>query len=94
MTEKGSNADPQQNLWVIVLVGILILGGCTPSRYQERINEGDEHYSQGRSDDAILSYEAAFQETENATEILESSTKLMEVYGNLGPTTNTSGHRD
>ncbi len=73
----------KRKVWVIGLVGSLLLVGCA-NNYQELMNEGDEHLSQGRFDDAILSYEAAFQETENATEILESSTKLMEVYGNLG----------
>jgi len=73
----------KRKVWVIGLVGILLLGGCIAS-YQELMNEGDEHYSQGRSDDAISSYEAAFQETEITSEILESSNSLADVYGSLG----------
>ncbi len=73
----------KRKVWVIGLAGLLLLGGCTTS-YQELMDEGEQHYSQGRSDDAILSYEAAFQETEDPGEILESSNSLADVYGSLG----------
>ncbi len=73
----------KRKVLVIGLVGILLLVGCA-TRYQELMNEGEEHYSQGRSDDAILSYEAAFQETEDPGDIIESSTSLADVYGSLG----------
>ena len=81
MTQIGNTPAMglKRKVWVIGLVGLLFLGGCT-TRYQELMNEGDEHYSQGRSDDAILSYEAAFQETDDSVEILESSGKLEKVY--------------
>jgi len=89
MAQIGINPTTglKRKVWVIGLAGILLLGGCTPSRYQELITEGDEHYSQGRSDDAILSYEAAFQETKETSEILESSSRLSEAYEILGRTT-------
>ncbi len=70
---------------MIGLVGIMLLVGCT-TRYQELMNEGDEHQSQGRSDDAILSYEAAFQETAYTAKIVASSGKLEKVYKSLGRT--------
>ncbi len=73
----------KRKVWVIGLVGLLLLGGCTAS-YQELMNEGEEHHSQGRYNDAILSYEAAFQETKDSNDILESSTRLKEVYFSLG----------
>ena len=72
-----------RKVWVIGLVGLLLLVGCA-TRYQELMDEGEEHYSQGRSDDAISSYEAAFQETGNPGDIIESSTSLADVYGSLG----------
>jgi hypothetical protein len=86
MTQLGNTPAMglKRKVWVIGLVGTLLLIGCTTTRYQELIGEGDEHLSQGRSNDAILSYEAAFQETQNSNEILESSTRLIKVYGSLG----------
>jgi len=85
MTQIGNTPTVglKRKVWVIGLVGSLLLVGCTAS-YQELMNEGDEHYSQGRSDDAISSYEAAFQETGNPGDIIESSTSLADVYGSLG----------
>ena len=85
MTQIGNTPAMglKRKVWVIGLVGILLLGGCT-TRYQELKDEGDEHYSQGCSDDAISSYEAAFQEAEITNDILESSDSLADLYGDLG----------
>ncbi len=87
MTQTGSTPAMglKRKVWVIGLVGILLLVGCT-TRYQALMNEGDEHQSQGRSDDAILSYEAAFQETAYTAKIVASSGKLEKVYKSLGRT--------
>ncbi len=91
MTQTGSTPAMglKRKVWVIGLVGLLLLGGCT-TRYQELMDEGDEHLSQGRRLDAILSYEAAFQETKETSEILESSSRLSEAYEALGIPTTTS----
>jgi hypothetical protein len=85
MTQIGNTPAMglKRKVWVIGLVGSLLLVGCA-NNYQELMNEGDEHLSQGRSDDAILSYEGAFQETEISSEILESSNSLADVYRSLG----------
>ena len=69
----------KQKVWVIGLVGLVLLVGCT-TRHQELMDEGEEHYRQQRYDDAIFSYTAAFQVSSDIVEIIESLSQLSVAY--------------
>ena len=72
----------KQKVWVIGLVGLVLLVGCT-TRYQELMDEGEEHYSQQRYDDAIFSYTAAFQVSSDMGQVYSDIGEIIESLSQL-----------